>query len=287
MQHILVIADEIDHNPIAIQHAEQLALAYQVPIHVVFFCYARLREWGSNAAAIKEQVLKGLEDKSSEILTKTITKDIKVTHELVWEKHIHNWVNHYVDIHDVSMVVKTGHRSESMTYTPTDWHLLRECGAPVFIAVEEQWRKAKHVMAAIDLETTNKEKEGLNQKILTEAQQIAKVLGVDLHACYTITVPRLLRDLGIVYPDEKEREVKQEIQPKLEAISKEFGIDMANFHITVGEPDKVLLSNAAKHKIGILVLGMMGRRGLEGSVIGNTAEEILGLLKTDILAIKP
>jgi universal stress protein E len=44
---------------------------------------------------------------------------------------------------------------------------------------------------------------------------------------------------------------------------------------------------AAKKRIGLVVLGCVGRRRLAGRVIGNTAEQILRLLKADVLAIKP
>jgi universal stress protein E len=44
---------------------------------------------------------------------------------------------------------------------------------------------------------------------------------------------------------------------------------------------------AAENKAGLVVLGTVGRKKLVGRVLGNTAEQILRLLKADVLAIKP
>jgi universal stress protein E len=47
-----------------------------------------------------------------------------------------------------------------MTYTSTDWHLLRECPAPVLLAAEDKWHRTKPVLAALDLGTKNARQAG-------------------------------------------------------------------------------------------------------------------------------
>ena len=37
----------------------------------------------------------------------------------------------------------------------------------------------------------------------------------------------------------------------------------------------------------IVVIGSVGRKGLIGQLIGNTAEKVLKLLKTDVLILSP
>ena len=54
-----------------------------------------------------------------------------------------------------------------------------------------------------------------------------------------------------------------------------------------GEPEKVIPSTAASVKAAVVVLGVVGRKGLSGRIIGNTAEKILSLLRCDVLALKP
>ena len=44
-------------------------------------------------------------------------------------------------------------------------------------------------------------------------------------------------------------------------------------------PENVIPSTAAKYKAGLVVIGTMGRKGIAGKLMGNTAEKILKLLK--------
>jgi universal stress protein E len=130
--------------------------------------------------------------------------DINYSYEVVWERRIDRWINDYAKQHPQLMVVKTGHRSETLLYTFTDWQLLRESPAPIFIVSDHKWRKSANVLAAIDLETKRKIKKILNHQILTAAKEFAKVNNAELFVCYTLQFSMFLRDLGLQYKDELE-----------------------------------------------------------------------------------
>ena len=51
-------------------------------------------------------------------------------------------------------------------------------------------------------------------------------------------------------------------------------------------PSKEIPSVAKKVKADLVVLGNVGRTGLKGLVIGNTAEKILQRLAVDVLLVK-
>jgi universal stress protein E len=50
---------------------------------------------------------------------------------------------------------------------------------------------------------------------------------------------------------------------------------------------KTIVSEAADKKAQLVVMGTVGRRGVRAQVLGNTAEEVLGLLRADTLTLKP
>jgi universal stress protein E len=50
---------------------------------------------------------------------------------------------------------------------------------------------------------------------------------------------------------------------------------------------QTIVSEAAALKAQLVVMGTVGRKGVKAQVIGNTAEAVLGLLKTDTLTLKP
>ena len=64
-------------------------------------------------------------------------------------------------------------------------------------------------------------------------------------------------------------------------------IPVENIHIKAGSATKVIPSLASKHAAGLVIIGSIGRKGLKAKLMGNTAEGVLALLKTDILVMQP
>ena len=281
---MLVISDHEEQNYTAILQAAELAKAYKCKLHIVNFCYENLR----GVTDIEETqgiIVHNLHELNAHKLVNTLQGVVEYNFETVWEKNIHIWVNNYVKEHKPYMIVKTGHRTEALFYTPTDWHILRECHAPLLIAADKKWHKARNVLATVDLETELPHKKQLNEKVLKNASIIAKQINAELHVCYTLPFSPLLRKLGIINKDKLESEHKAELQEKLTLLAHSYGIKPDHIHIKAGQVDKVITSVAANCKASVVVVGTLGRVGLEQKLIGNTAESILTLLKTDVLAI--
>ena len=55
----------------------------------------------------------------------------------------------------------------------------------------------------------------------------------------------------------------------------------------VGRPDQVILKCIREYHIDLLVLGTLGRAGVPGVMIGNTAERLLPEVTCSVLAVKP
>ncbi|WP_448546621.1 universal stress protein [Thalassotalea fusca] len=287
MNKLLVVADKVGESSVALKQALILADTYQAQIHVVQFVYEDLRDVSNDHDEIRNTIIDRLSTQLEQELAHTISGQVEYTYEVVWLKKIHQWIIDYTQEHKPSMVLKTGHRTESTFYTPTDWLLIRECTAPVLIVAETKWRKSPNVFAAIDLGTKLEDKQALNKKILTHAKQLAQSYSVDLHVCYAPPVSPLLRDLGLQYADEVEENAIRDTKAAIESLSQEFDIPKKNFSIHAGDPAKVIPSMAAEANAGLVVIGTVGRTGLSGKFIGNTAEKIMMLLKTDVLALKP
>ncbi|MDN3653284.1 universal stress protein [Thalassotalea ponticola] len=286
MDKILVIADPNFEQVTAIEQADKIAKALGATLHIVYFYYEDLRGLGRNGSALKNSLLARLDEKANDQLAQTCDNNL-YTYEIVWQKHIAPWVNQYVEQHNVSMVIKTGHRSESMFYTPTDWHLLRETQAPIYIVSEQQWHNTHDILACVDLQTELSDKQQLNHTILEQARKLADIFGVNVQVLYVPLFSVLLRDLGIQYKDEVEAKVKADLMNKIGKLSKTYNIPGEHFHIHAGKPEWVIPSTAAQLHCQLVILGTVGRTGLKQKALGNTAEQILSHLKTDVLAFKP
>lgn len=288
MPKILVIADPVsEKKPIAIQRAVELAERLGHSLHVVYFCFESLRHVEGDAKTVQQRIQLMVEEKAAKQLKRHIGGKLKFTYEVVWEKYINTWICNYVEKSKPFMVVKTGHRTETLLYTPTDWLLLRECHAPVLITSQARIRKSSVVMASVDLETKVAEKRKLNGKILKCAKQLAERFGVAMHVVYCPPVSPVLRDLGMQYSDEIETKAKKNLAGEVAKLAKQYELPFANIHIKAGEPEKAIPSVAAKYRADVLVMGTVGRASLKGKLIGNTAESILRLMRTDVLALKP
>lgn len=287
MSKIFVVADLSDNKQVAITRACELAQKTNSELHVVYFCYQSLRFIQDDSQNIQQTLIDTITLEAETSLDKMVPEEVNYSFEVVWEKHIYQWINTYAKEHSPSMVVKTAHRSETFLYTSTDWQLLRECSAPVFIVSDNKWRKSPNVLAAIDLETKSKSKQALNHQILKAAKAFSQTNESELFVCYTVPFSKVLRDLGIHFKDELENGAAKTLKPKIEKLAAEYDIPLANFTIKAGEPEKVIPSIAAKQKAGLVVIGTVGRKGLKAKVLGNTAEKILNLLKSDVLALKP
>ncbi len=286
MDNILVIADADFDKTTTIKQAEILAKAYNAKLHVVYFYYEDVRGLGSKGEAFKQSLSDRLDEKANNQLAE-ICSNNNISYEIVWSKHIHTWVNSYVLKQQPLMVIKTGHRSETLFYTPTDWHLIQECPAPILIIAEQQWKNNTDILAAVDLQTELPDKQQLNHKILANATRLAKNLGVQVQVVYTPLFSVILRDFGLQYKDEVEVNASKILQPTIKELAIQYNIDEENFHIHAGKPEVVIPSMAAKYNAGIVVVGTVGRKGLSQKLLGNTAEKILCLLKTNVLALKP
>jgi universal stress protein E len=54
-----------------------------------------------------------------------------------------------------------------------------------------------------------------------------------------------------------------------------------------GEPGSVIAEFAEAKKIDLIVMGTVGRTGLAGFIMGNTAETILRAVRCSVIAVKP
>lgn len=292
MKHFLVIADRPGEEQRIISRALELASLLRAKLTVVGFVYERI---ASLPAALTPVDRERLQKKLSErhraeirraLAAKTAGRPGKAAVEVFWEKRVADRVNRLAAERRFDLVMKSAHRSETPTYTPTDWQLLRGCPVPVLLVADRRWRNTKHVLAAVDLGTRVKSKQALNYEIVDQAAALSAALRCQLHVGYAVPFSRVLRDLDVVDVASLRREGERRAEEFRRSLEQR-GITIDDFHVVTGQPDKALVSLAAKKRVGLVVLGCVGRTRLAGRVIGNTAEQILRLLKADVLAIKP
>lgn len=286
---ILIVADREGERQVALARGLTLAEAMGWDAEVVGFCYESLA--GLDNVAQKREAKRSLMDRRREEVEAQVASHqpdkVRVKVVIGWEKFVHEWVDARCARMSHQVVIKTAHHSERFLYTPTDWHLLRECRAPVLIAAEEIWRPTHSIVAAVDLASRSRVKRALNHAIVATARDYAKALDNPLHLVHVVHVPAALKELHLVDEEAHTLKVTDAIRANAARLCKEHGISSAQVLVEHGDVDEVIGQTAKRLQAQLVVMGTVGRQGVNAKLIGNTAEKVLTRIPTDVLALKP
>ena len=285
---VLIIADRDGDPQVALPRGLRLAKAMGWNAEVVAFCHEPI---AGLEASVQSEAKVRLMAQCRESLHARIKqhepKGVAIETTVAWAKSVAEWIVSRVRRNNVDVVVKTGHRSETFLYTPTDWQLLRECEAPVLIAADRIWHPMKSVVAAVDLGSRSSVKKDLNDAVIRTATQYANALGYPLHVIHVIPMSKVLEDLEIIDTRAHVVNVRRRLQPEIVDLARTHRISVKSIRTRAGEVHRLVPSMAARLQAQLVVMGTVGRRGLTARLVGNTAERVLARLGADVLALKP
>lgn len=206
---------------------------------------------------------------------------------------------------DHDLVVKsTGkhERFKETLFSSTDMHLMRKCPCPVWIIRQTDHEHYHRVLAAVDQDPEDSMTDILNRQILEMSSSLAISEFSDLHIVHVwrLAHETLLRSPRLGYSgediDAMVREERDQRQRWLENLVNTFDGPAKNdaieylepeLHIKKGDPRSEVPRLARELDVDLVVMGTLGRVGIPGFFMGNTAEEILEQLDCSVLAIKP
>ena len=175
----------------------------------------------------------------------------------------------------------------------SDMHLLRKCPCPVWIYRPQPVSFFRQVLAAVDPLT----EEGLDcaRKVLSIAASIAERDGASLnvlHAWHLYGESTLRNGFSRVSITEITELLKQTEERHLGAVQRlidEVKLDGIQPEVTLikGDAAESIRQHSLQQHADLIVMGTVGRCGIPGFIIGNTAEEVLQTTTTSVLAVKP
>ncbi|MBQ0745623.1 MAG: universal stress protein [Marinobacter sp.] len=290
MDKLLIVMDPAYKHQKALARGIELARATGAHLEIVAFIHEHLGALPSDPKVqqrAKDTLIELRQRWLERMLALADCSDRQVTAHTVWEKNIHRWIIEHCHPNRFRAVIKTGSRSETLLYTPTDWHLIRECPVPVMLVAEQKWNHAHPVLAAVDLSSTKPVKKALNTKIIEQASALAKAFKTEIHLVHALHISEVLADLEIINVIEHEQKRREALEPAITHLCNTWNLSRNQIHMAVGPAHKVIPSVASKVKADMVVIGTSGKTGIRARVIGNTAEKVLTHLRTDLLAIKP
>ena len=174
----------------------------------------------------------------------------------------------------------------------TDLRLLRKCPCPVWIVRSSEGKRLARILAAIDPDLDNPDAAALNKLILDLATSLAEIENSELDVLHAWKVEGevALRGAGqvpssalnAILDDMREahrRDVEQLLAP-YQGFEKQV-------HVVKGNAGEVITEFTRGNNIDLVVMGTVGRSGIPGLIIGNTAEKVITSIDCSVLAVKP
>lgn len=174
----------------------------------------------------------------------------------------------------------------------TSLHLMRKCPCPVWVMKPSHGARFERILAAIDPDPADPNRDSLNGTILQLASSLAAQDEAELHVvhAWTLTYENLMRGRGgfsesdvRAYAETKKVAHREALDRLITAHSESASL----VHLIKGEAEQVIPEITRKQHVDLLVMGTVCRTGIPGFFIGNTAEKILDDVDCSVLTVKP
>lgn len=227
------------------------------------------------------ELLATLDQKLSVAAYRGIKVAIEISEERDWFRSIMRTLHN----NSFDLMVKEPHASSvtNHVFLPADWKLLRNSPVPVLLVrTDNKWHQ-RPVLLCVNADSTDREHQGLNTRIIQTGHFLADVGDTKLHL--VSAYPSQMQDAGTEaqVPDL----LRAQYQAGCQRLLGEKPSHEARIHVDQGPPE-LLIPEVARHiDAQLVVLGTVARSGLQGVLLGNTAEQVLGRLNTDVLVLPP
>lgn len=299
-KNILLVDNGDEERNAARERAIMLAKRNQAHLTIIWILPALPRElWTisilnptDHAAIVIEERREQLDQLIASIKQQDLQVTAKITFGTPFLEIIREVLRNKQDL--VIMNAESKARLNETLFGSTEMHLMRKCPCPVWVTKSTEPRKYDRILAAVDLDPDDEEKTLLNSKIMDLATSLSLLEQSELHIIHVwnFKYESLLRTRRGVLPDEVDRVVEMERRAHeqwLNEVLEKYPLKNLKhqFHLLKGEAKELIPEIAKGMKIEVIVMGTVCRTGIEGFLIGNTAETVLHEVDCSVLTVKP
>jgi len=238
-----------------------------------------------------EDRLEQLENVASELRKHAVQVTVKVSHGKRYIEIIRESLSSDYDL--IMKPAGSESRIKSVFFGSTDMQLFHLCPCPVWAFKPTHRAQLNKIMIAVDLLPSDKEKSALADKVLQWGNYIAGLANAELHVIHTWEMfgEGTLRSRSVLANtvDKLVEDEKQRHKKWLEDAFTRNGLlpEQVHLHFHKGEAKALIPSIVNDYQIDLLVMGTVGRIGIPGFFVGNTADSVLRQVNCSVLAIKP
>ena len=193
--------------------------------------------------------------------------------------------------HDLLMKApQRGSAKLGMLFGGTDQKLMRKCPCPVWI-IRPDKSSFKKILAAVEINPNEPEAESLAKRIMELSTSLAASEGSEVHVLHAWDVAGEVElrsgHINIADVEKLVQQMKAAHQKGLDRLIENHPFDRTHVHLIRGNAAEVIVDFAEEQQIDLVVIGTVGRTGIPGLFIGNTAEEVLSSVRCSVLTLKP
>jgi universal stress protein E len=262
---ILVIIEPHDAESLALTRAKLIACITQAHLHLLV-CDKK-----HDHSLLLEQLTEDL-----------LKADFNVTAQQAWNDSPHQTIIDVQQAENCGLVIKQHFPDNPLKkalLTPDDWKLLRLCPSAVLMVKTATSWNGGVILAAVDVGNADGEHQALHYSIVDHGFEIAALTKGQLHVIAAHPSPMLTAADPTSHIEARYRE-------QCLAFQTEFDVDDSHLHIAEGPADVLIPHTAHTLKAAVTIIGTVGRTGISGALIGNTAEVILDSVESDVLVLK-
>ena len=296
---ILVPIDFSDTSLAALAHAVSLAKVFNAEITVIHVIppaestafaagpEAVMAGWGAdeNAREFEQRLQAGAEQQLREAIATYRGQVTDLQTRVLWGAAFMEVIHLVLEEGYDLVVVGTRGRSamSRMLVGSTSTKLVRKCPCPVWVVKPDAQPALGTILAPIDFSDVSHESLRLAGALAAQFDSALHVLHVFAsdHAYY----------LDLLSEDELDLRPpwhRHELISQLRTFVKDSGVAIEPIlHVEKGDVARHILAKADQIGAGLIVMGTLGRAGVAGLLIGNTAEKVLHTSDRPLLATKP
>jgi universal stress protein E len=299
IKNILVIVDPTVVEHPSVLKAEQLAMAASARLELVI-CdthAARQERLLAQRAADPTRLLDVNLKPMLEQLAKPLrNRGLDVTTDCGFVDNLADGLAERIRHTNADLVIKDTHHHSLLQrtlITNTDWHLIRTVEKPLLLAKPRSWPPRLRVIAALDPGHINDKPAALDQAILQWSRRLTDQQQGELHAVHAYvpltvaaTAGALVAPMASTLTPEAMEFEDHEKRRELREMTARYAVPPENLHLELGVASDVLPRKAEQLGADLVVMGAIGRSGLQRLFIGSTAERVLEKMPCDVLVVK-
>lgn len=170
----------------------------------------------------------------------------------------------------------------------TDMRLIHSAPCPVMILKPSRRKRWRNLLVAVDPRAETMQEAALNDDLLAMGVSIAKSESSKMNLLHVLEQSAAGRKHQVQSEfSELEESLKADAVRKLQLMAEGYEGFALGEHLLTGNPPATISGFVDDNGVDLLIMGSVGRSGMAGILVGNTAEKILRQVNCSVLVMKP